>query len=58
MPYTQLTALEDTLARTIQMNRHEPYSCVCAAPPWRRPATGAIVNDDAAIASEMDALFD
>jgi hypothetical protein len=65
---TQLTAVEDTLARTIQMDRHETHSCVRgSAASLGDEAIGAIVDDDPAITivdddpaimSEMDTLFD
>ena len=59
MPLTQITAHKDTLARTIQMNRHETHSCVRgSAVSLGDEAIGAIVDDDPAIVSEMDALFD
>jgi len=41
------------------MNRHETHSCVGgSAASLGDEAIGAVVNDDPAIASEMDALFD
>jgi len=41
------------------MNRHETRSCGRgSAASLGDEAIGAIVNEDAAIASEMDALFD